>query len=86
MRKTLLLMASVIFALVMLSSCKSEPKTLTSGQWSIDFLGDVNTYQFNDDMTESIFHLQEKITATISHTRLLATQYSSNRFRTRSST
>ncbi len=51
MRKTLLLMASVIFALVMLSSCKSEPKTLTSGQWSIDFLGDVNTYQFNDDMT-----------------------------------
>ena len=51
MKKTLVLLASVAFALVMLSSCKSEPKTLTSGQWSVDFLGAVSTYQFNDDMT-----------------------------------
>lgn len=51
MRKTLVLLASVAFALVMLSSCKSEPKTLTSGQWSVDFLGAISTYQFNDDMT-----------------------------------
>lgn len=49
MRKTLVLLASIAFALVMLSSCKSEPKTLTSGQWTYDFLGDKTTYIFNED-------------------------------------
>ncbi|MBO4615107.1 MAG: hypothetical protein J5709_08325 [Bacteroidales bacterium] len=64
MRKTLVLLASVAFALTMLTSCnsgtstntgsgsdQSNGKTLTDGQWSIDFLGDRNTYQFNDDKT-----------------------------------
>jgi len=52
MKKTLLVLASVVFALVMLSSCKGEPKTLTSGQWNFDFLGETtSTYIFNDDGT-----------------------------------
>ena len=51
MKKTLVLLASVAFALFMLSSCNSEPKPLTSGQWSVDFFGETQTYQFNDDNT-----------------------------------
>ena len=64
MRKTLVLLASIALALAMLSSCnsgtttntesdssKSNAKTLTDGQWSVDFLGDHTTYQFNDDKT-----------------------------------
>ena len=51
MKKTLVLLASVAFALFMLSSCNSEPKPLTSGQWTWDFLGTAQTYQFNDDGT-----------------------------------
>lgn len=65
MKKTIVLLASIAATiLVMLSSCKSEPtttnnttetknnsKTLTDGQWSVDFLGDRNTYLFNDDNT-----------------------------------
>ena len=52
MKKTLVLLASVAFALVMLSSCNSEPKPLTGGQWDFEFLGEVtSSYQFNDDCT-----------------------------------
>ena len=51
MKKTLVLLASVAFALFMLSSCNSEPKPLTSGQWTWDFFGVAQTYQFNDDGT-----------------------------------
>lgn len=63
MRKTLVLLTSVVFALTMLTSCnsgtstsstsssQSNAKTLTDGQWSIDFFDEHNTYQFNDDKT-----------------------------------
>ena len=52
MKKTLVLLASVAFALFMFSSCNSEPKPLTGGQWNFELLGELmSAYQFNDDGT-----------------------------------
>ncbi len=59
MKKTLVLLATVAFALVMLYSCNNGAKTEESesdspfvkGQWTLNFFGEVTTYQFNGDMT-----------------------------------
>ncbi|GEM_PF-1974265 len=59
MKKTLVLLASIAFALVMLYSCNNGAKTEESesnspfvkGQWTLNFFGEITTYQFNDDMT-----------------------------------
>ena len=59
MKKTLVLLASIAFALVMLYSCNNGSKTEESesnspfvkGQWTLNFFGEITTYQFNDDMT-----------------------------------
>ena len=59
MKKTLVLLASIAFALVMLYSCNNSAKTEESesnspfvkGQWTLNFFGEITTYQFNDDMT-----------------------------------
>ena len=59
MKKTLVLLATVAFALVMLYSCNNGAKTEESesdspfvkGQWTLNFSGEVTTYQFNGDMT-----------------------------------
>ena len=48
MKKTLVLLASVAFALIMFSSCNFEPKPLTSGQWKN---ARNEAFQFNDDKT-----------------------------------
>ncbi len=52
MKKTLVFLATVAFALVMLYSCnngatKEESSPLTKGQW----VSSLTTYQFNEDMT-----------------------------------
>ena len=59
MKKTLVLLATVAFALVMLYSCNNGAKTEESesnspfvkGQWTLNFFGEITTYQFNDDMS-----------------------------------
>ena len=59
MKKTLVLLATVAFALVMLYSCNNGATTgesestspLVKGQWTSNFFGEITTYQFNDDKT-----------------------------------
>ncbi len=59
MKKSLVFFATVAFALVMLYSCNNGAKTEESesdspfvkGQWTLNFFGEVTTYQFNGDMT-----------------------------------
>ncbi len=59
MKKSLVLLATVAFALVMLYSCNNgatsenseSTSPLVKGQWTLNFFGEITTYQFNDDMS-----------------------------------
>lgn len=71
MKKTLVFLASAIFAIMMFVSCSSEPKPLTEGQWEFKFFGETSSYyQFNADGTGKYtsFILDEKYDSDFTYT------------------